>query len=395
MERVRIPEDERKDFYLYVDEFQNFATDSFVNILSEARKYRLDLTIAHQYIGQLVTDTSTAVRDAVFGNVGTMITFRVGAADAEFLEQEYMPEFLQNDLIRLPNYNIYIKLMIDGITSRPFSAKTIAPATVPEDDKKREEIIRISRSKYAHTVDSVEDEITRWAANMDVPNTNAPSSSADLSNPQSGSKIAFSNKPSAPRPSDSTKLYDVKCSNCGKDTKVIFPPEPGRAVYCKNCLKKLKEQQGGAPRTGGSEQPRPQVNREAVGAPARASQATKQSAGNAALASMGIEFTPSNDGVSGRMTGRPKPTPQPKPQSPVEPKLPPKVTTFSLDEAMKAGEVVPFGGRRDKAAQKTPRKEVNLDDLKKTLEQALEKSDDELAQRIEQEKFEDTVSEEK
>src|SRR5574343_440856 len=122
MERVRIPEDERKDFYLYVDEFQNFATDSFVNILSEARKYRLDLTIAHQYIGQLVTDTSTAVRDAVFGNVGTMLSFRVGAQDAEFLEQEFTPEFTQEDLIRLDNQNVYLKLMIDGITSRPFLA---------------------------------------------------------------------------------------------------------------------------------------------------------------------------------------------------------------------------------------------------------------------------------
>ena len=84
MERVRVPEDERVDFYLYVDEFQNFATDSFASILSESRKYRLDLILAHQYIGQLVTDVSTKVRDAVFGNVGTMICFRVGAADAEF-----------------------------------------------------------------------------------------------------------------------------------------------------------------------------------------------------------------------------------------------------------------------------------------------------------------------
>src|SRR3989344_3121307 len=92
MERVRIPEEERKDFYLYVDEFQNFATDSFASILSEARKYRLDLIIAHQYVGQLVTDTSTRVRDAVFGNVGTLIIFRVGATDAEFLEKEFEPE---------------------------------------------------------------------------------------------------------------------------------------------------------------------------------------------------------------------------------------------------------------------------------------------------------------
>ena len=91
MERVRITEEGRKDFYLYVDEFQNFATESFAAILSEARKYRLNLTIAHQYIGQLVTSASTKIRDAIFGNVGTMIIFRVGATDAEFLEKELTP----------------------------------------------------------------------------------------------------------------------------------------------------------------------------------------------------------------------------------------------------------------------------------------------------------------
>ena len=237
MERVRIPEDERKDFYMYVDEFQNFATDSFVNILSEARKYRLNLIIAHQYIGQLTTDTSTAVRDAVFGNVGTMISFRVGAADAEFLEQEFTPEFLQNDIIRLDNYNIYLKLMIDGITSRPFSAKTIPPAPFEKDPKKREEIIRVSRSKYAHTVKSVEEEINRWSGSIDVSIDNAQGSS-NLSNPQSSSKPLY--QPSGNKNSDSTKLYDVKCSSCGKGTKVIFEPIAGRPVYCKNCLKKIK-----------------------------------------------------------------------------------------------------------------------------------------------------------
>ncbi|MCX5711748.1 MAG: type IV secretion system DNA-binding domain-containing protein, partial [Candidatus Omnitrophica bacterium] len=250
MERVRIPEDERKDFYLYVDEFQNFATESFVNILSEARKYRLDLIIAHQYIGQLVTDTSTAVRDAVFGNVGTMVTFRVGASDAEFLEPEYTPEFIQDDLIRLANRDIYIKLMIDGITSRPFSARTITLAPVVKDEEKREEMIKMSRSKYAHTLKSVEEEINRWAGNMDVPNANSHS---DLSNPKNFSKPLY--QPNSTRAPDSTlgrssqpsvyergrtgeaKLYDVKCSNCGKDTKVIFEPVAGRPVYCKSCLK--------------------------------------------------------------------------------------------------------------------------------------------------------------
>ncbi|HEB01417.1 MAG TPA: DUF87 domain-containing protein, partial [Candidatus Portnoybacteria bacterium] len=111
MSRVNIPEEERKDFYLYVDEFQNFATESFANILSEARKYRLDLIIAHQYITQMLEP----VRDAVFGNVGTLIAFRVGAADAEFLEKEFEPEFNMNDLVNLTKYNVYLKLMIDGV----------------------------------------------------------------------------------------------------------------------------------------------------------------------------------------------------------------------------------------------------------------------------------------
>ncbi|MEP7162476.1 MAG: type IV secretion system DNA-binding domain-containing protein, partial [Candidatus Moraniibacteriota bacterium] len=123
MGRVDIPEEEREDFFLYVDEFQNFATESFANILSEARKYRLDLILANQYITQL----EEPVRDAVFGNAGTIVTFRVGAADAEFLEKEFEPIFLPNDLVNLPKYNIYLKLMIDGITGDAFSATTLPP----------------------------------------------------------------------------------------------------------------------------------------------------------------------------------------------------------------------------------------------------------------------------
>ncbi len=143
MERIRVPEDERVDFYLYVDEFQNFATDSFAGILSESRKYRLDLILAHQYIGQLVTSmagsggASTKVRDAIFGNVGTMVVFRVGATDAEFLENEFEPEFVPQDIVNLPNYAVYLKLMVDGVTSRPFSAATLPPfkMTVAETTK--------------------------------------------------------------------------------------------------------------------------------------------------------------------------------------------------------------------------------------------------------------------
>lgn len=163
MERVRIPEEERKDFFLYVDEFQNFATDSFANVLSEARKYRLDLVLAHQYIGQLVTPTSTKVRDAVFGNVGTMVVFRVGAADAEFLENEFTPEFTIQDIVNLPNYSVYTKLMIDGITSRPFSAHTLSPLDVPEAHGMRDQIIETSRRLYSKSRVEVERAINEWS----------------------------------------------------------------------------------------------------------------------------------------------------------------------------------------------------------------------------------------
>jgi len=157
MSRVDIPESQRRDFYLYVDEFQNFATDSFADILSEARKYRLDLILAHQYIAQL----SETVRDAVFGNVGTLISFRVGAEDAEFLEREFTPDFTAQDLVNLAKTNIYIKLMIDGMASRPFSATTIPPR--PKLVKSyRDSIIKISRERYAKDRKEVEEKISRW-----------------------------------------------------------------------------------------------------------------------------------------------------------------------------------------------------------------------------------------
>ena len=370
MERVRIPEDERKDFYLYVDEFQNFATDSFVNILSEARKYRLDLIIAHQYIGQLTTDTSTAVRDAVFGNVGTMISFRVGATDAEYLEQEFTPEFLQNDLIRLPNYNIYIKLLIDGITSRPFSAVTIAPAPVVIDHKKREEIIRIARLKYAHPVKTVEEEINRWAGSMDVPNAQG---SSDFSNPQKSSKPMYQPNGSN-KPSDATKLYDVKCSNCGKDTKVIFEPVPGRSVYCKSCLKKMSRPEGRGPSLqAGKDNDQVKWTNNTPAKPARP--IGNHPAGNSALGDLGIEFAPSVGGGARSSF------------SPQHAHAPSETKTFSLDEIMQKGEDVPFNkSRKDKPTQKTPRKAVDLADLKKALNESLEK-------RVEDEKYEDKVSE--
>lgn len=172
MSRVDIPEQQRKDFFLYVDEFQNFATDSFANILSEARKYRLCLTLAHQYIGQLVHEMNTKVRDAVFGNVGTMIVFRVGAEDAEFLEKEFEPDFMATDLVNLPKASVYLKLMIDGIASRPFSAKGLPPISVPKESFS-EEIIENTRKTYATPIKTVEEKIAHvWT--VTPPESEAP-----------------------------------------------------------------------------------------------------------------------------------------------------------------------------------------------------------------------------
>jgi CxxC-x17-CxxC domain-containing protein len=217
MERVRIPEDERVDFYLYVDEFQNFATDSFANILSEARKYRLNLILAHQYVGQLVTDVSTKVRDAIFGNVGTIIVFRVGAADAEFLESEFEPEFGIQDIVNLPNYHIYLKLMVDGVTSRPFSATTLPPFKVESLINTEREIIESSRKRYARPRWEVEKEINEWTGVL-------------------GSGVE----------------HNAICSNCGKETFVPFEPQEGRPVYCRDCLEKIKVGELQPARTGGA-----------------------------------------------------------------------------------------------------------------------------------------------
>jgi len=120
LSRAAQPEPERRDFYVYLDEFPTFTTLSFANMLSELRKYHVGLVLAHQYLAQL----DLQVREAILGNVGTMITFRLGAADAESLEPEFMPECRAGDLMSLPNYNIYVKLMVDGKVSRPFSGET-------------------------------------------------------------------------------------------------------------------------------------------------------------------------------------------------------------------------------------------------------------------------------
>ncbi len=159
MSRVDIPKHERTDFTLIVDEFQNFATASFANILSEARKFNLSLVVAHQYVKQL----DEAVADAVFGNVGTIVSFRVGAEDAELLEKEFAPEFMATDIVNLGFRQIYLKLMIDGVTSHAFSAMTMD--TPPKlEQSTRNEVIEYSRTMYSHPRAEVEAAIAAWRA---------------------------------------------------------------------------------------------------------------------------------------------------------------------------------------------------------------------------------------
>lgn len=176
MSRVDIAEKDRLDFYLYVDEFQHFATESFANILSEARKYHLSLIMAHQYIKQM----EEPVMDAVFGNVGTIVSFRVGAEDGEFLEKWFQPDFLMNDIVNLGKYNIYLKLMIDGVSSRGFSAQTIPPFPKLENSN-REKVIEFSRKTYATNREVVEKNIADWAGSMHVEEQSKPKARYDSS----------------------------------------------------------------------------------------------------------------------------------------------------------------------------------------------------------------------
>jgi CxxC-x17-CxxC domain-containing protein len=283
MSRVDIPEDERKDFYLYVDEFQNFATESFANILSEARKYRLNLIIAHQYIEQL----DEKVKFAVFGNVGTIICFRVGAADAEELVKDFAPYFTEEDLVNLAKWQVYLKLMIDGVASTPFSANVLPPITINFGN--REKVIKVTRERYSMDRRIIEEKIMKWASGLEneaieehkAASVMPPRSdrrppdrfpdkaprrseqSSDLPRPMAIVKpvtefkpITSLNRPihnaappkvvmSSPRielPKEAAVLnktplkYEAICDRCGKSTQISFQPDGKRPVYCKDCL---------------------------------------------------------------------------------------------------------------------------------------------------------------
>ncbi|MCX6766106.1 MAG: type IV secretion system DNA-binding domain-containing protein [Candidatus Moranbacteria bacterium] len=232
MARIDIPEEERKDFYLYVDEFQNFATESFANILSEARKYRLNLTLANQYITQI----DEIVRDAIFGNAGTLVTFRVGAVDAEFMEKEFEPIFMLNDLVNLPKYNIYLKLMIDGIAGDAFSAVTLPPIDIRDTEGNAGKVIKVSRERYASSRAEVEDKINRWSGMLPaetVQKIERPSNqkTEELSSPVEPVVVGREASQVA------KQLFNAVCDTCGVGIQVPFEPDGRRPTFCRECLK--------------------------------------------------------------------------------------------------------------------------------------------------------------
>lgn len=233
MERVDMAEADRQDFYLYVDEFQNFAVESFASILSEARKYRLNLIMAHQYIAQL----SEEVRDAVFGNVGTMVSFRVGSPDAQFMEDEFMPRFTPEDVINLPKFAIYLKLMIDGVTSMPFSAATLPPIAHKTGSKER--VIAQSQERYSGNREKIEAQVAKWSGFGD---------DVDL---------AEKYKEVKQKKKDEKKKrfsHEYDCTRCSNSFLLPVELDRSRPIYCEECKpiidaeRKKKREKGGGGR---------------------------------------------------------------------------------------------------------------------------------------------------
>jgi hypothetical protein len=221
-------------FYLFVDEFQNFANKSFAEILSEARKYKLALTIAHQYIEQMEEE----VRAAVFGNVGTMISFRVGAYDAEVLEKEYAPTFEIDDIVNLGARQIYLKLMIDSVSSQPFSATTLPPIPEPEVDQ-TDRAIAFSRAQYSRPRAEVEKAIKDWSEKrFEDPDTNRQDRqerNGEGRPPQreEGGSRPFRDNGGAPRPQE--RRYDARpptqarSDSAPRAPERPYPPRPPRS----------------------------------------------------------------------------------------------------------------------------------------------------------------------
>ncbi len=272
MERVDIKnETDRRDFYLYVDEFQNFANESFANILSEARKYRLNLVVAHQYIKQL----DEKVAWAVFGNVGTIIAYRVGAEDAQFMENEFAPQITIEDLVNLPKYNIYLKLMVDGVATQPFSATTLPP--IAQRTGSEPKVISVSRERYASPRPLIEEKVLRWsgmevgtpsgvsypdilseeerdALGDDGPSALKPRMIEETSAEEkrhdaheylkmSDERMASIVKPQQGQQAKKKKpMFPHTCARCGKVWEMPIQLDASRPAYCAECLPIIREE---------------------------------------------------------------------------------------------------------------------------------------------------------
>lgn len=259
MERVDIKNEvDRRDFYLYVDEFQNFANESFAAILSEARKYRLNLVVAHQYIAQL----SEEVAKAVFGNVGTILAMRVGGEDAQFMENEFSPIFTPEDLTNLPKYQMYLKLLVDGVATAPFSATTLPP--IANRTGSEQKVIAVSRERYSAPRSVIEEKVLRWSGmEADVTGGEYPSivTLEEKEAREEGEAV-----PAAPegepvhereylrfsleRLKAMEKLAGSKkekpkfphtCTRCGKVWEMPIQLDPTRPMYCSECLPLMRE----------------------------------------------------------------------------------------------------------------------------------------------------------
>jgi hypothetical protein len=165
MSRADIEAEDRKDFYLYVDEFQNFATDSFATILSEARKYKLNLVMANQYVQQMEEE----VMFAVFGNVGSLVTFQVGFDDAEYFSKQFAEVVLPPDIISLPKFTAYIRLLVDNMPTKVFSAVMSPPVKVDMHSALRQTVLKVSRERYGSDKAMVEDKIKSWSSSIGSP----------------------------------------------------------------------------------------------------------------------------------------------------------------------------------------------------------------------------------
>jgi hypothetical protein len=228
MSRADMPEEYRKDFCLYVDEFQNFSTESFADILSQARKYRLNLIVANQFTTQL----SEEVRDAVFGNVGTVVSFRVGTNDAEFLAKQFAPIFDIDDLQFLPNANTVTRMMIGGVPVQPFSMATLPPLGNP-NTQLAEALKQLSAAKYGRPKAAVEAEIFKRMATQPAGPSLAGSTRPSLGEPPrlspAPASLPPSTGPSAPKPASGSSFLDEWLAKRKKGAPQPPPQLPKKA----------------------------------------------------------------------------------------------------------------------------------------------------------------------